>query len=85
MAMTRRAALRIVDGPGMDALRLTRKWDGPLGRSRLVNTGRAPVRIKEVVLFDVAHALPPETKLPAAVPSVLPARSGRLLACTPVQ
>jgi alpha-galactosidase len=99
MAMTRRAALRIVaaapwlgslrvraaggtgaldldslkasagrvvpagDGAGRNALRLTRKWDGPLCRSRLVNTGRAPVRIKEVVLFDVAHALPPETKL----------------------
>jgi alpha-galactosidase len=44
-------------------MRLTRVWDGPLCRSRLVNTGRQPVRLKEVVLFDVEHALPPETKL----------------------
>ena len=98
MAMTRRAALRLVgaapllgmgsvraeasrtldleslrssawrviaagDGSGVEALRLTRSWDGPLCRSRLVNTGREPARIKEVVLFDAAHALPPETKI----------------------
>jgi alpha-galactosidase len=51
------------DGSGVEALRLTRSWDGPLCRSRLVNIGREPVRIKEVVLFDAAHALPPETEI----------------------
>jgi alpha-galactosidase len=50
-------------GARLDELRLTRVWDGPLCRSRLVNTGGQPVRLKEVVLFDVEHALPPETKL----------------------
>jgi alpha-galactosidase len=51
------------DGAGVDALRVTRSWDGPLCRSRLVNTGRDPVRIKEVVLFELDPALPPETAL----------------------
>jgi alpha-galactosidase len=51
------------DGRGVDALRLTRSWDGPLCRSRLVNGGRAPVRIKEIVLFERDPALPAETGL----------------------
>jgi len=51
------------EGAAVDTLRLTRSWDGPWCRSRLVNAGRAAVRIKEVVLLDVAHALPPETGL----------------------
>lgn len=49
--------------PASPALKLTRTWDGPLLRARLVNAGREPVRIKEVVLLDVAHGLPPETRL----------------------
>jgi alpha-galactosidase len=60
------AAWRVIpagDGGGVDALRLTRSWDGPICRSRLVNTGREPVRIKEVVLFELDPALPPETGL----------------------
>ncbi len=40
-----------------------RTWAGPVCRSRLVNAGAAAVRVKEVVLFDVPHALPPETQL----------------------
>jgi alpha-galactosidase len=32
-------------------------------RTRLVNEGKAPVRIKEVVLFTIAHNLPPQTHL----------------------
>src|SRR6185503_14602051 len=51
------------DGASVDALRLARSWDGPWCRSRLVNAGRVPVRIKEVVLLDLAHALPPATGL----------------------
>jgi hypothetical protein len=51
------------DAPGVDAVRLTRSWDGALCRSRLTNSGREPVRLREVVLFDVSLGLPPETKL----------------------
>jgi alpha-galactosidase len=44
-------------------LRLTRAWSGNLCRSRLTNTGKSPVQVKEIVLFDIAHHLPPETRL----------------------
>ena len=51
------------DPRGLDKVRLTRSWDGPLCRSHLVNAGRDRVRVKEAVLFDLAHRLPRETAL----------------------
>jgi alpha-galactosidase len=47
-------------GPGV---KLSRRWSGGICRSRLTNTGKSAVRVKEVVLFRVAHKLPPETQL----------------------
>lgn len=44
-------------------VRLVREWRGTICRSRVVNGGREGVRLKEVVLFDIAHRLPPETRL----------------------
>jgi alpha-galactosidase len=44
-------------------VRVVREWSGPLCRARLVNDGKAPAVIKEVVLFDIPHAYPPETHL----------------------
>ncbi|MFL6210081.1 MAG: glycoside hydrolase family 36 protein [Pyrinomonadaceae bacterium] len=44
-------------------IKLTRQWRGPLCRAQVVNRGRAPVRIREVVLFDIAHELPAATRL----------------------
>jgi alpha-galactosidase len=44
-------------------VRLTRDWNGALCRSRLVNEGREPVHLKEVVLFDIKLTLPPVTRL----------------------
>jgi alpha-galactosidase len=66
LAAVKAAPWRVVPAGGAptgDAVRLTRSWDGLLCRSRLVNGGRAPVRVKEVIVFDLAHELPPETKL----------------------
>jgi alpha-galactosidase len=48
---------------GVTQLKLTREWKGPLCRARLTNEGRQPVRVKEVVLFDLVLALPPSTGL----------------------
>jgi alpha-galactosidase len=45
------------------ALRVERSWDGRICRSRVLNEGPSAVRIGEVVLFDLAHTLPPETPL----------------------
>lgn len=44
-------------------LQLVRSWKGSLCQSRLTNRGARPVPVHEVVLFDVDHALPPETRL----------------------
>jgi alpha-galactosidase len=53
-----------VDGAAAGSgLRLDRTWEGALCRSRVVNETGAAIRIREVVLFDVPHTLPPETSL----------------------
>jgi alpha-galactosidase len=44
-------------------VKVVREWAGMVCRAKLVNEGKAPVKVKEVVLFDVPHALPPETHL----------------------
>jgi alpha-galactosidase len=44
-------------------VKVVREWSGSLCRSRVVNHGKAAVRLREVVLFDVPHDYPPETHL----------------------
>jgi len=66
LADLQRSPSRVVvvgDRREAEPLRLTRTWDGALMRGRLENEGPRAVRVKEVVLFDVAHALAPETRL----------------------
>ncbi len=61
-----RAPGKVVAVDGSDAakqVQLVRQWRGSLCNSRLINRGRRPVRIKEVVLFDIPLTHPPETKL----------------------
>ena len=53
----------VVEGTNVDSVKLTRRWAGPICKSELVNRGRQPVRIKEVVLFDLRPNLPPSTRL----------------------
>src|SRR5262245_26950435 len=60
-----RASARAVraDGsidPSIDVVRL---WVGPLCRSYALNRGPEPVRVKEIVLFDVPIALQADTVL----------------------
>jgi alpha-galactosidase len=45
------------------ALKLDRRWVGPICSAKLTNTGKTPVRVKEVVMFEIPHALSPETRL----------------------
>jgi alpha-galactosidase len=40
-----------------------RTWSGSICRSRLINDSRRPKKIREVVLFDVTHDLPADTRL----------------------
>src|SRR5688572_29852852 len=60
------ASSRVVASDGTIApstVRLTRTWDGTRCRSQLVNGGTVAIGIKEVVLFDVRHAMAPETSV----------------------
>jgi len=51
------------DSASVKRVKLVREWKGPLCRSRLTNEGRQALRVKEVVLFDLALPLPPGTAL----------------------
>jgi alpha-galactosidase len=51
------------DGQPLGDVQVSRSWDGSICRSTATNTRREPVRVRHVVLFDVAHRLPLETAL----------------------
>jgi alpha-galactosidase len=50
-----------IDGKPVTQIELSRRWDGSVCRSTARNAGSEPVRVGQIVLFDVAHALAPET------------------------
>jgi alpha-galactosidase len=49
--------------PGLAQVRLERDGGPRRWQPRLVNRGKKPVRIREVVVFSLPHTLPPETQL----------------------
>jgi len=53
-----------VSDPSVDATQvaLDRTWEGPFCLSKITNKGERPVRVKEIVLFRLPHALPPQTE-----------------------
>ncbi len=55
----------VVGAAGADVSRieLTRNWTGNLCQSRVTNRGPSAAAIKEIVLFDLALDLPPDTPL----------------------
>jgi alpha-galactosidase len=52
----------LIDGESSDHLKLIRTWHGSLCRLRLTNSGQKAVRVKEIVLFELASTLAPETR-----------------------
>jgi alpha-galactosidase len=52
-----------IDGADAAGVELTTNWIAELCRSRVTNRTSRSIRIKEVVLFDVDLAMPPETAL----------------------
>src|SRR5256885_9783010 len=52
-----------VDGADVSQIKLERRWSGAVCQSRLTNNGRGPVKIKEVVLFDLQLSLPASTRV----------------------
>ena len=63
--LARSAGRVIVDGDPQAAkqVQLVRRWRGSLCNSRVINRGHRPVRIKEIILFDIPLSHSPETKL----------------------
>ena len=51
-----------VDG-SHDGLKLDRRWMGDFCKAKLSNHGRKPIAVKEVVLFSIPLALPPDTRI----------------------
>jgi len=51
------------EGVDVSRVKVERRWKGAVCQSQLVNQGREPVRIKEVVLFDVKLSLPATARL----------------------
>ena len=62
-AALERASWRVVTTDGQPAgdVRVQRSWRGDVCRSRIVNGGSRAVRLREIVLFDAPHTLPPDT------------------------
>ena len=60
------------------ALKLELRWRGDVCRVRLKNTGSEPVRVQEVILFDLAHALAGETPVYAEGFQMLSQTAGTL-------
>ena len=52
-----------VDPAASDALRVDVAWQGDVATARVTNTSNEPVAVREVVLFDVAHGLAPDTRM----------------------
>jgi alpha-galactosidase len=52
-----------LDGTPAESVEIVRDCEGPFCRARAVNRGSSAVRLKEIVLLDVAIALPPETAM----------------------
>src|ERR1051325_309037 len=49
--------------PGDDRVKVQRRWEGPVCHSRIVNQGTKPVRIKEVLLFELSLSFAATTRL----------------------
>src|SRR5262249_42684149 len=48
-------------GKAPASVEVVREWSGPICRARVINEGKAPVSLAEVVLCEVAHAYPAQT------------------------
>jgi alpha-galactosidase len=52
-----------VEGTNVSQVKVERRWKGLVCQSQVGNHGREPVKIKEIVLFDLQLPLPATTKL----------------------
>jgi alpha-galactosidase len=52
-----------MSGARITDVEITRNWNGPYCRTEVVHRGTTPVRLREIVLFDVDSGLPSNTEL----------------------
>ncbi len=53
----------LIEGTDVSRIKVERRWKGAVCQSWVVNQGSEPIRIKEVVLFDLVLSLPATTRL----------------------
>ena len=53
----------LIEGTDVSRVKVTRRWKGSVCHSHVTNQGREPIKIKEVVLFDLNLSLPSSTRL----------------------
>lgn len=53
----------LIDGTDVSRIKVSRRWNGATCRSHVTNQGRDPIKIKEVVLFDLNLSFPSSTRL----------------------
>src|SRR6185369_9754294 len=53
----------VVSDDDVSRVKVVRRWYGSVCHSQIVNHGTQPVRIKEIVLFDLSLSMPATTRL----------------------
>jgi alpha-galactosidase len=57
------SVIPLIEGTDVSRVKVDRRWKGSVCQAQLINQGDTPVRIKEVVLFDLQLSLPASTRL----------------------
>ena len=53
----------LIDGADVSRVKVVRRWKGSICNSYVTNQGREPIKIKEIILFDLNLSLPSSTRL----------------------
>jgi alpha-galactosidase len=70
--------VRIEPSDAVAQVKIERRWEGDTCHTRITNLGASPVRVGEVVLFDLAHGLPGDTSVYAESFQMLGQNGGTL-------
>src|SRR5688572_12746720 len=52
-----------LDAGNSPALKLERRWSGAICTAKVTNSGKTPIRVKEVVMFEIPHSMPAGTRI----------------------
>ena len=57
------SVIPLIEGTDVSRVKVTRRWKGSICNSHVTNHGREPIKIKEIILFDLNLSLPSSTRL----------------------